>query len=309
VTSSFLGTVDTWFDSYVGDERDTEPGVIGQDVSRGLPVVDQPGHHEHRARGWEQRRQNYEAAVAAQQALVGQMVAHLGGIHAAIIAPPVSDVLGQFSAVVPAPPLGTIGGYSRSWKQPYRAVTIANTSPSLVAFTTRALEPSGLPPSLGVGTLLVPAGTERTIVCSGTALSLYGPAGTVVDLTVYSRPKPPTSGPCGIVAQPLAASQAFAAASAGTVTMTPTNPNLTAYLRFAQLNGSDTAGTAVFTITGLAAGTLTFAVSTNAGAGAQNLGPFPEALPASAPGVGISLAVASVLMSNQWSASLAGYQA
>jgi len=286
-----------------GHQVHEEPGVIGQDVSHGPPVVDQPGHGRGPLKHWEQRRADYESQVAESQQLVGLMVQHLGGIYQALTAPPTSDVLGQYSAQIAAN-----GSVTRNWKQPFRSVTIANTSPSLIAVTTRPPEPSGQVPTLGVGTFIVPPGIERTIVCSGTALTVYGPIGTVFDVTLYTRPRPPSAGECGFIPQPLIASNAFAAATAGTVTMTPTNPNLTAWLRQITIHGLLFPGAQTASITGLAQGAQTVALPQNQGYGDIAIGPFPDGLPAAAVGGSIALVVASATSTNNWSAELSGFQ-
>jgi hypothetical protein len=124
--------------------------------------------------------------------VLNQIEAHLGGIADASKAPAPGDVLAQLTTVIPPS-----GVYEITWPGPvFQAVSIGNTSSANLTVLAGVATPSGTPPQLGGGQFLVASHVMRTVSIRGSALTVYGPAGTAFDFTAYSRPRNPSSGSC-----------------------------------------------------------------------------------------------------------------
>lgn len=78
------------------------------------------------------------------------------------------------------------GMFTLDFEVPFGSVAIGNNSSATVGFQNEGPQTSA--PSSGVGVFTVGAGRDATIPIAGRALTLYGPAGGSVQLSVYDRP-------------------------------------------------------------------------------------------------------------------------
>jgi hypothetical protein len=196
--------------------------------------------------GWKARQYERDQAAAGAGALLAQMEAHLGGIFSALKAPPVNDVLGQTAAIIPAS-----GVWSRSWPQAFASVSVANLGAAPITVTQAN---SINAPSEGPGVAIVAGGYSRVVALRGTELAIWGPPGTPLDVTVYARPREPSSGSCGMAATPLFASVEEAADTGAQLYLTPPSPTQTCYLAGVALEPAGTPGLAI--IQGLVGGNV-----------------------------------------------------
>lgn len=97
----------------------------------------------------------------------------------------VNDVLDAELVVLDAS-----GIWSRDWSVPFAAVAVANGGPALVL----ASDPPQQSAPTGPGSHPVGAGAAVVVNITGRTLTLYGTAGTIVGLQVFTRPQPPSFG-------------------------------------------------------------------------------------------------------------------
>lgn len=152
--------------------------------------------HTDGLKGYERRELEKEERYLKQQAVLEQIEAHLGGLADASKAPPLADVLSQQTAMI-----GSQGIWTLNWPVAFQSISIGNTSTSSLTVIAGAPAGSGSPPAVGAGLVTVPPGVMRTVSLNGHAITVYGAQGTLFDITAYSRPKEPNSGPC--VASPV----------------------------------------------------------------------------------------------------------
>jgi hypothetical protein len=145
-------------------------------------------------KGYERRQIEEERRAVELQSLMEQIEAHAGGIASVLKAPPQGDVLFQGTVMI-----DTNGVWTKRWPVSFLAVSVANTSAT--ALTVLAGEPAGpgFAPARGAGQFAVPSAVMRTVALKGHAITVYGTAGALFDVTIYSRPREPNSGPCGSV--------------------------------------------------------------------------------------------------------------
>lgn len=144
-------------------------------------------HDTRRPRAWQEREIVRQEQGAAVLNLMEQQVEALGGILALFQATPKGDVLAAQSLQIP--PNGEI---ARSWKQAAAALVVANHSPGDVVVTSAPNQSQA--PVVGTGVFRVPAGVMRVLNLRGTAVSIYGLPGALVDLVAFARPREPYSG-------------------------------------------------------------------------------------------------------------------
>ena len=196
--------------------------------------------------GWKAKRYERDQAAAGAGALLAQIEAHLGGIFSALKAPPLNDVLGQTAVVLPAS-----GVWSRSWPQPFSSVSVANLGAQPITVT----QANSLgAPSEGPGVAVVAGGYSRVVALRGTELVIWGPPGTPLDVTVYARPREPSSGSCGMAATPLLDANVVAGSTALTLALNPPTPSSTCY--FAGLSISVAGAPGGVYLENLGAGTI-----------------------------------------------------
>lgn len=136
---------------------------------------------------WRRHQREHEVAAAQTGALLEQFVAHIGGLRAALLAPPADDVL--FSGVVK---IGADGTYRfGTFRQPYASVMVLNSGAHAV---TLLPDYTGVVPSAGAGMARVASGHWRLVSMRGTGLVLVGTTGTTLDVEVYMRHREPGAG-------------------------------------------------------------------------------------------------------------------
>ncbi len=160
--------------------------LVSTDVSATIPNPKPPRP----LKGWQERALEREQAAVDAGRLLSNMNAHLGGILAAIKAPPMGDVLGHVMLEVPASGVAEL-----RWPDTFQAITLTNLS--LNSLTAHAAPPQGFVPTVGSGLMAVLPSIQRTQPLRGTVLSIYGAAGSLCEVTAYSRPRDPAAGPCG----------------------------------------------------------------------------------------------------------------
>lgn len=158
-----------------------ERGLIGRDIDLNSPPEPTAPREP---RGWEKRAMENERQRIELLAAMRQMVAHLGGLLDNTKAPPKADVLGQMTLVIPSR-----GVLQREWPTAAQALTVANFGTGTLTVTTQGLQSQA--PSVGSGVALVAGNTVRTLMLRGNQVDVYGLPGTVVELTAWSRPRPP----------------------------------------------------------------------------------------------------------------------
>jgi len=206
--------------------------LIMTDASEGEPVATE---HPRAAKRWEVKQQAKDEAAREVLSLFNEMNASLGGIRDLVTAPPKGDVM--FSGAVVIPPSGM---WIQHWPTNYSAITVANLSGSLL--TTSHQASGGASPNVGAGVQRVASGFSRTWAARGQSLAISGAPGSSFDIAVYSRPRPPASGPCG---QTSSATQSgsLVVVPAGTQTSLMTSVNASDLLHVAfVLNVSQVAG-------------------------------------------------------------------
>jgi hypothetical protein len=163
------------------------PRLTSTDLSVTRP---DPGTTERKEPGWERRRREANESTREAMAALSQMNAHLGGLLSLAKAPPLNDVMAQVAGIIPA-----TGTYHLEFPSRYSALSVANLSPSLLS-TGAAAPVAGTNPAVGAEIVRVPPGCFKTWPARGNGVSLNGQPGSPFDLTVFSRPRPPTAGLC-----------------------------------------------------------------------------------------------------------------
>jgi hypothetical protein len=135
---------------------------------------------------WQERQFDREVKQTALLNVFDQMAERLGGILALDQATARGDVLAALSAQIPAN-----GVLTRSWKQAAAAVVVANFTPA-DALVVSAV-PQSAAPGVGTGVFRVPPGMVRVLHMRGTAVSVYGLAGGLVDVVALARPREPAA--------------------------------------------------------------------------------------------------------------------
>lgn len=163
-----------------------------------------------------------DAILEHQYALAGVLAALEGRLTQAV-----DSIRGQvingvlFTGTVT---LGADGTYSTSFEVPFGAVAIGNSTGGVLTFANDGPQISA--PASGVGVMAVAAGQDSTFSIVGRDLTLYGPAGAVVQLAVYDRPQgaatlaPPASTLGAPAAQVLDGFASFAATTVATTLLT-----------------------------------------------------------------------------------------
>jgi hypothetical protein len=148
--------------------------------------------HTDGLKGYERRELEREHKYVEQQAVLEQIEAHAGGLVSAMKAAAKGDVLYQGTVMI-----GPAGEWTLGWPVEFQAISIANTSTTSLTVLAGPPTGSGAPPNVGAGQFLLPAGIMRTAALRGHAVTVYGAAGTLFDVALYSRPREPVAGPCG----------------------------------------------------------------------------------------------------------------
>lgn len=126
-------------------------------------------------------------AVVDLAVLVARLEAGMSSWTAQLRGMTVNDVLDCEMVTLDA-----TGIFSRDWTVPFAAVAVANTSGNLLTVTSDP--PQAAPPSGGAGSHPVGPGAGAVINLTGRALTIYGAAGNVVGLQVFTRPQAPAFG-------------------------------------------------------------------------------------------------------------------
>jgi hypothetical protein len=147
-----------------------------------------------RARSWEIREQREELEHTYAASLINQLAAAVGGIASSMIAADVDAVLFSGSGMIPN---NGDGFYTREWPKPCAAIAIANLSSNQLIVAGGGGGATDGTPGRGAGTFWIAAGLMRVMALRDNAITIFGPGGSVFDLTVYSRPQTPFSGLCG----------------------------------------------------------------------------------------------------------------
>jgi hypothetical protein len=142
---------------------------------------------EHKEPSWERKRRERAEAGVRVMNLLQQIEGHLGGILSATLAVPRGDLLMQGVVAI-----GPEGFWTRSWPEAFAAVEVLAWS-TTGTITVAAAGPAGGVPSQGANVARVPANAYRVLNLRGSALTLYGAPGDLVDVTVYVRPRPPAA--------------------------------------------------------------------------------------------------------------------
>jgi hypothetical protein len=161
------------------------PRLISTDLSETRP---DPGKPTPR---WEQKRIEQQQQATGAMQVLQQLEQHLGGIFSQIKAPPMNDVIYTGARIIPAS-----GEDILNVPVAISAYTIANLSP--FQLTAGSSSGNAQSPAAGIGVKRFPPGMFRTVAARGNGVGVRGPAGASYDLTVYQRPRPEASGPCGL---------------------------------------------------------------------------------------------------------------
>jgi hypothetical protein len=89
--------------------------------------------------------------------------------------------------------LDTSGQASRQWHVPMGSAFVANYNGSDVTIATGGAGASA--PGFGNGIARIPAGTWQVVNLAGPTLTIYGAAGGMVGIQVFSKSQPPCAGP------------------------------------------------------------------------------------------------------------------
>ncbi len=147
-----------------------------------------PDHREH---GWQRRERERRETAVRFMSLQEQMVAHLGGIFSAAIAPPKNDLLMSGRVAIPES-----GLWTRSWKQPFASVEVdagAATGPVFVAGGAPPTHQPTLTNWLGPNNFALAKGEWRVLNMRDSELTVLANPGDVLEITVYARPRQPGS--------------------------------------------------------------------------------------------------------------------
>jgi hypothetical protein len=188
---------------------------------------------------WEEKQAAQQESQRQLMALFEQQEASLGGILSLLKTPPAGDVQAQLAGVIPAS-----GFYVLVWPVRYRSVALANLSPALMSVGHSAT--GGNPPSLGAGVTRIPPGRFRAWSASGDSLTIWGAPGASFDLVVYLRPRPPSSGPCGIAGGLVALPAGTVATATSPVFATAGLTALGVVLNVSAVSGGETVAVALY---------------------------------------------------------------
>jgi hypothetical protein len=127
-----------------------------------------------------ERDLDFLAFLEGVEASITQLVANLRGLT-------VNDVLDTRLSV-----FNSNGHVRRDYRDRFGSVAVANLTTSTVV--VHAAPPGDAAPAGGVGVGRLPAGHAATFNLTGNVLTLYGPVGGKVNLTVFTKPQPPSWG-------------------------------------------------------------------------------------------------------------------
>lgn len=169
----------------------TPPPTVSTDLSATVDGKAPPRVHQRLTpKHWQQREIQRDEQTTALLNVLNQMAQRLGGILALDQAAAKGDVLAARSVLI-----GAAGVRETSWKQAAASVVVANHSPGDVVVTSAVSQSQA--PLVGTGVFRVPAGIVRVLPMRGTAVSIYGLAGALVDVVALARPREPYSGMVG----------------------------------------------------------------------------------------------------------------
>jgi hypothetical protein len=154
------------------------------DLSETRPDVVKP-----REAAWVKRQREGEMQSVEAMAILQQISQHLGSLTTFAKAPPLNDVMYSGARIIPAAGFDVLEFPTR-----WSAISVANLSPSLLSHGSSAV---GGSPGAGAGVVRIPPGTFRTWNGRGDGSKIFGQPGSTYDLTVYQRPRQPSSGICG----------------------------------------------------------------------------------------------------------------
>ena len=134
----------------------------------------------HRGRRQHASASDVAAIMALMQGQYSQLIQHFHDLHW-------NEVLtsGTFAFDVN-------GQIALDWQTDFASVAIQSSSAQPVTVTAET--PQATAPTIGRGVHKIPANKAATVNIRGKALTLYGNAGDLVSIQVFSKPQPPAFG-------------------------------------------------------------------------------------------------------------------